>query len=91
LLEIGFFRQVRELKIQRKNRGSALPLGRGAHVQMQFSGQVLMFSRIFHFYSKPRTKDKPFPAKLGSGNYFGNYAPVGVAQEYKGCRSLFTI
>jgi len=81
--------QVRELKIQRKNRGSALCLGRGPHVQVQLLAQVVMFSRIFHFYSRPQTKDKSFPAKLGSGNNFGNYAPMGVAQGYGGCRNLF--
>jgi hypothetical protein len=89
LLETGFFMQVRELKIQRKNLGSALCLGRGPHVQVQLSAQVVMFSIIFHFYSRARTKDKSFPAKLGSGNNFGNYVPMGVAQGYGGCRNLF--
>jgi hypothetical protein len=43
---------------------------------------------IFHFHSRPQTKDKPFRTKLGRGNYTGNYPPIGVVEGYRGCGSL---
>jgi len=76
---------VRELKIRRKNRGSALCLGRGAPC----SSAIISPGCHVQFYSRAPTKDKYFPAKLGSGNNFGNYVPMGVAQGYGGCRNLF--
>jgi hypothetical protein len=63
-------------------------LGEGPHIHIPFSTKVVMFRRVFHFHSRPQTKDKPFPTKLGRGNYIGNYPPIGVAEGYRGCGSL---
>ncbi len=63
-------------------------LGDSPHIQVQFSAKVVTFKRIFHFHSRPQTKDKPFRTKLGRGNYIGNYPPIGVVEGYRGCGSL---
>lgn len=63
-------------------------LGDSPHIQVQFSAKVVMFRRIFHSHSRPQNKDKPFPAKLGRGNYIGNYPPIGVVGGYRECGSL---
>jgi len=63
-------------------------LGDGPHIQVQFSAKVVTFRRVFHFHSRPQTKDKPFLTKLGRGNYIGNYLPIGVVGGYRECGSL---
>jgi len=63
-------------------------LGEGSHIHIPFSTKVAIFRKIFHFHSRPQTKDKPFPTKLGRGNYIGNYPPIGVVEGYRGCGHL---
>ncbi len=63
-------------------------LGDCPHIQVQFSAKVVTSRRIFHFHSRPQTKDKSFRTKLGRGNYIGNYHPIEVVEGYRACGSL---